>query len=289
MFVALVIHRDCRIQIKNISLETAKDIYHAGCLKSFRIRERLRQIAQPERRLRADSPRIGGRLPVFRGALPPYLMPTTHQLIRRRNSRVVLKRSYSPSRSCTQPSTDSSLMDAPLRILPKDRQTCTHVRNTRLTIKGDVDVGILLDHPEQITNEFESFNNSQMNALNIYINIDDDDDDNNANETRRLTSDEIEQLLNSVALRCPVNESGHCIERTELHACLQRMRWEDFQEWFDLENSEQATHGEVTKDHKDRLEGNVSKEDARHHKASSNNREGKGRHLQIPWRWLWFF
>ena len=59
------------------------------------------------------------------------------------------------------------------------------------------------------------------------------------------------------------------------------MRWENLQEWFDRENPERATHDDVTEDHTDRLDGNVSKQDARHNKATASGQKGKGMYFSI--------
>ena len=40
LFIALVLHRDYRIEIENHRYETANSIYHASCMPVFRIRYR---------------------------------------------------------------------------------------------------------------------------------------------------------------------------------------------------------------------------------------------------------
>ena len=56
-------------------------------------------------------------------------------------------------------------------------------------------------------------------------------DDNNADnetETRHLTSDEIERLMQCDALRCP---RRYCVESNDLSKCLQVMSRDVFKDW----------------------------------------------------------
>ena len=77
-----------------------------------------------------------------------------------------------------------------------------------------------------------------------------DKENESVNERRYLTSDEMERLVNSTALRCPLERSNVVCDKTdELYHYLAKIPRETFQDWFDREAH---LYGGVAKKNTDR-------------------------------------
>ena len=195
------------------------------------------------------------------------------------DSFIYSKSTANKNQATTTESSDDELFSSDIlqRNLPHDEQS--HQLYQEAALKNDVDDGMLLDDSTQFINNSEDNIQPQRIEVDPIISNSESDNTNdsdhdattdssdtelpipfllkpddhssatsrhvNLEETRHLTSEEIERLLNSDAVRCP-SEEGSCREREDLCRCLKKMTREVFQDWFDQEDIN--TRSDVTED-----------------------------------------
>ena len=189
------------------------------------------------------------------------------------------KNTANKNQATTTESSDDELFSSDILQHNDEHDEQSHQLYQEAALKNDVDDGMLLDHSTQVINNSEDNIQPQQIEVDPIISNSESDNSNdsdhdtttdspdnelpipfllkpddhssaisrhgNLEEARHLTSEEIEQLLNSNALRCP-SEEGSCREREDLCRCLKKMPREVFQDWFDREDLN--TRRDVTED-----------------------------------------